>query len=158
MHKLGDCDDHRFAKTHLKGKYYVVDPCYIVPDHLWGECALEFWDWDATGGRGRGWIAFDLEGHQILAFGTAYGDGVYSVKVRGDEIGSCGVDSGSLSFVPKELFDKDWDYRDHPDTFDSPLVELDGEIELHEHGYVSVGDISVDTRGADADENEEDEI
>ncbi len=146
--KLGDCDNQGQTKTRLTGKFYVMDPCYIIPyepNDMWHECH-NYWDWDETGGAGRSWIAIEIRGHQITIFRTSFGDGYFDVTKGGDVVGAFGVDSGSFAFVPKELFSlDDWGRQEH-DHREEPLVELDDEFIWNELGFVTVGNLTVDTR------------
>jgi hypothetical protein len=76
------------------GSYYLGDPCYTVPDRLWGE-VLESCDYfsDPVG---------VVRGHHVLAFSTKYGDGTYH-----DEAGnSYPVDAGLIGLVPVALVEE----------------------------------------------------
>lgn len=85
------------------GKYFLGDPCYAVPDRLWdkllGSCRFFA---DCVG---------EVEGHKVLGFGTAHGDGVYE-----DQFGNeFPVDAGLIGLVPEALVDMEEFNRDYPD-------------------------------------------
>lgn len=73
------------------GEYWLGDPCYAVPDELW-DSLLESSDFFN--------LPVGLAGkHKVLAFGTAYGDGMYR-----DQLGNMyPVDAGLIGLVPVEL-------------------------------------------------------
>ena len=115
------------------GSYYLGDPCYSVPDGDWGEL-LSSCDCFQASPVGK------VRGFEVLAFGTAHGDGVYEDQ-RGNVYG---VDSGLIGLVPVELCDGESLY-DEPEkvvTFASEtLCETDGD------GRLSFGSYFIDTTG-----------
>jgi hypothetical protein len=77
------------------GTYYLGDPCYAVPDHLWHALLLscDYFEKTPIG---------EVAGHKVLSFNTAYGDGTYC-----DQFGNeFGVDAGMIGLVPLGLFDE----------------------------------------------------
>lgn len=78
------------------GRYVLGDPCYFVPDDSWDE-ALETSDFFQT--RCYGTFTTD-DGRQatVVAFGTEYGDGVYSSSIGFD----FGVDAGLIGLAAYE--------------------------------------------------------
>ena len=78
------------------GKYWLCDPCYVVPENLWMQLlnSCDFFnDPVGTVTDSRGGV------HHVLAFGTAYGDGCY-VDQHGN---TYPVDAGLIGLVPVEL-------------------------------------------------------
>jgi hypothetical protein len=73
------------------GEYVLGDPCYSVPADQWDELLAS--------SRGFALPIGDIEEHQVLAFFTMYGDGVY----RGPEAAEISVDSGLIGLVPANL-------------------------------------------------------
>lgn len=78
------------------GKYWLCDPCYAVPENLWMDLlnSCDFFNGpvgNVTDSRGGV--------HDVLAFGTAYGDGCY-VDQHGN---TYPVDAGLIGLVPVEL-------------------------------------------------------
>lgn len=76
------------------GRYVVGDPCYHVPDGEWN-AVLEQSDFF----EGQCWANFKTGAGLIgtvVAFGTAYGDGVYE-DAAGREYG---VDAGLIGVIP----------------------------------------------------------
>ena len=56
------------------GRYYLGDPCYVLGDAKWHELLGSCGYFGAVkGGRPIG----TLDGQEVLAFGTTYGDGPY---------------------------------------------------------------------------------
>lgn len=86
------------------GKYYIGDPCYVVPNNLWGKLI------DSTGCFGlnlenvENWNdgKFFYRGLPCFVNGTAYGDGVY-YDGNGTKYG---VDAGLLGIMPVEVCKK----------------------------------------------------
>jgi|SRR5579864_7308883 len=116
------------------GTYYVGDPCYCF------NCT----SWEAIGAQNNGFknnpMVATLNGHRLVALGTAYGDGRYTDQ-RGR---TYPVDAGLIGAVPVDIIDDDSSYRHQPDcgheiTFprDFPCYE--------EGGRIHIGDIIIDT-------------
>lgn len=78
------------------GRYYLGDPCHVIDaDENWMEL-LESSDYFMDNPIGT------LHGYDVLAFGTAHGDGSYQ-EVGG--AGVVGVDAGLIGLVPEELME-----------------------------------------------------
>src|SRR4051794_14969669 len=73
------------------GEYVLGDPVYSVPEDQWDELLASSRGFTLPIGR--------IEGHQVLAFFTMHGDGVY----RGPEAAEISVDSGLIGLVPAGL-------------------------------------------------------
>ena len=87
------------------GKYFLGDPCYAVPNRLWDELlgSCNYFIKDPVG---------EVQGHKVLAFGTAHGDGVYS-----DQFGNeFPVDAGMIGLVPEALVDMDELHENYPES------------------------------------------
>lgn len=84
------------------GKYFLGDPCYAVPNRLW----------DALLGSSKFFAhpVGEVEGHKVLAFNTAYGDGVYEDQFQNE----FPVDAGLIGLVPEALVDKDEFAKNYP--------------------------------------------
>lgn len=82
------------------GKYWIGDPCYVVPDYQWSPF-LEISEYGGTGET-------VFEGYTMFVFSTAYGDGTYQLSNRktGEDLFACGVDAGMLSIIPLEFVEK----------------------------------------------------
>lgn len=81
------------------GTYFLGDPCYAVPDDQWMDllesCGF-FGAEPSLPGAGPVGIA---NGHEVLAFGTAWGDGEYT-----DQFGcTYAVDAGLIGLTPVEI-------------------------------------------------------
>lgn len=123
------------------GKYYLGDPCYTVPTELWDELLDSCDCFNYETGK--------VNGYTVYAFGTAYGDGVY--------LGSDGheypVDAGLIGLVPVELNPKPM-YAADPFT----VVEFDVDtLCFNQGGYMTFGNISIDTTWGDGEDEDEDE-
>lgn len=88
----------KITKAHYEvsvpaGRYFLGDPCYTVPSTLWGKL-LESCDYfDQPIGK--------VNGHKVLAFRTAHGDGLYTDQ--NDH--QYPVDAGLIGLVPEALVD-----------------------------------------------------
>lgn len=128
------------------GAYIVGDPCYHVPDSQWdrvldesdffdGQCHATFKTYDGRVGT-------------VIAFGTAYGDGVYN-----DEAGrQYGVDAGLIGIIP--VLDID------PSKFDDTLahaIRFTSPVHCSEKaGTIRFGHITIVTDESDEDSEQED--
>lgn len=85
--------DSEVVITLPAGRYYIGDPCYVIPDSKWDDfCTVMFQTSD--------YHVVEFEGKPLLAGSTAYGDGCYN-----DQYGNqYGVDAGTLSVVPESLW------------------------------------------------------
>lgn len=120
--------------VHLKGKYMLVDPCYIIPEEMWDDYCNET-------NFGNQTIVFELNGKIAVQFSTNCGDGCFPVDNDNEIIGECGVDSGSLSFLPvndEVLASKNANL--------GVIIKLDSIFEEN-NGDARVGNIIVTTGG-----------
>jgi hypothetical protein len=114
------------------GKYWLGDPCYSVPDSLWGDLlnSCEFFE------QPIGKVTTEAgETYEVLAFGTKHGDGNYQ-----DQDGhQFPVDAGLIGLTPVGLA------RLIP--FGSLLVEFQVETECSEDdGVLRFGNYEINTR------------
>ena len=133
---------HEGTVTTQKG-FYIGDPCYALPDTIyqdvWGENG-----WDS------GEIYVPNFGMCFAVDSTAYGDGCY----RGSDGNVYPVDAGVLSIVPVEMMDKDVRGLGR-------IVECEGEARFSfEDGVFEIElptgeEITIDTRGDEADDDDE---
>ena len=134
-----------------KGKYAVVDPCYVtlIEERGYYDRICEI----TCGPEGHGYI--EVEGKPVFAFTTAHGDGCYPVYSGGVEVGKSGVDSGQLAFVPVELLEQGCAERD-PSTV---TLTRNSTVEQVRRGDYTAGSISVYTSGDDPyEDDDEDEF
>ena len=112
------------------GKYWLGDPCYAVPSDLWMDLlnSCKFFE------HPIGKVEADGKVHEVLAFGTAYGDGVYN-----DQFGNeFPVDAGLIGLTPVELC------KDEP--FGALLVEFTTETTCSCYeGILTFGDHEIHT-------------
>lgn len=103
------------------GKYFLCDPCYVVPDHHWMkllETADYFSDSECI-----------YEGHQIISFSTAYGDGCYLDNFSNQFL----VDSGMIGLVPVEFGISHSDNLIVEFTEPTECFSEDGKLHFGEH-------------------------
>jgi hypothetical protein len=115
------------------GQYYVGDPCYVFNRKHWDELGAQTNWFDRSVG--------ELNGQKMIAFGTAYGDGLYS-----DQNGRMyPVDAGLIGVVPVELIDDDCTFSHSPDC--GHLIDFPQEFHCWEmEGNLKFGVICIDTR------------
>lgn len=128
-----------------KGKYLVVDPCYIYPDDDWSD----FGDIYFKTGDGE----IETKYGNFFVCGTAYGDGSYQLKRGGAVIGTMGVDAGLLSVIPLEILKK-WGCTD---SRLGCLIDVEDCEISYNGGDFEFGGFSVNTSGSDDLEDSEDE-
>lgn len=77
------------------GEYFVGDPCYAVPEKDWSDllASCDYFMDSPVGTVGE---------HEVLAFSTAHGDGVYT----GNDGRAYPVDSGMIGLTPMAMTDK----------------------------------------------------
>lgn len=81
------------------GKYYIGDPCYVIPDGEWDEFVGAMYE----GRRMHPLTEFEFKGNRVWCHSTASGDGDYD----GSDGNSYPVDSGTLGAIPVALIDED---------------------------------------------------
>lgn len=115
------------------GRYFIGDPCYVIrDDQRWSTLCRQLGD------EGRGGL-ITIGNHQLVAFGTACGDGLYH-----DRDGHhYSVDAGMIGAVPKDAVD-DWRNSEFGRWVDFPkrirCVRSPG-------GVLHFGGVRIDTRG-----------
>lgn len=124
------------------GKYWLGDPCYAVPSHMWDDLLNSNNCFDNPIGT----IKTDGRLHKVLAFGTAYGDGVYN-----DQFGNqFPVDAGLIGLTPAELAEGV--------PFGSTLVEFTYDTICMGHdGVMQFGKYKINTRDFDENDDEEED-
>lgn len=130
------------------GTYFLGDPCYAVPDELWMHLldSCDFFQASSVG---------TVSGYQVLAFGTAYGDGQY----RDNKGNSYPVDAGMIGLTPVGLINTDSTIMNPDGTRRTDL----GIIVTFEHdtvcyddgGVMAFGSYRIDTKTEDYEEDEE---
>ncbi len=121
------------------GRYFLGDPCYAVPNEYWTPLleSCDFFDGSPVG---------QANGAQVLAFGTAWGDGTYN-----DQHGNCyPVDAGLIGLTPIALA------QQHPDfeTLESLGHFVDFERSTtctKKAGVLTFGNYAIDTDESDCD-------
>jgi hypothetical protein len=127
------------------GTYFLGDPCYAVPDPDWipllQSCGY-------FGARQPSSPLGKVNGYQVLAFGTAHGDGLY----HDQEGRAYGVDAGMIGLVPEAAFG--------PEAQGQVTMALLGQIVTftHEviartdgHGRLEFGPYRINTASDDHD-------
>jgi len=114
------------------GKYWLGDPCYSVPENLWSPLLDSCEIFNLPIGK----VTKNGQEYEVLAFGTAYGDGCYT-----DQDGhSFPVDAGLIGLTPAGLAD------DQP--FGSLLVEFTEETKCSCcDGVLKFGTYTINTKG-----------
>jgi hypothetical protein len=121
------------------GLYIVSDPCYCTPDAFWDDLLMscDYFQSKPVG------IA---DGKQILAFGTAWGDGSY-LDNFGNEYG---VDAGMIGLTP---YIEGWTEN----TGNQNIVDFPNDFDCHTDGKIlTFGHIVINTDPEDDVEEDED--
>jgi len=115
------------------GRYFLGDPCYAVPNDYWMPLleSCDFFEGSPIG---------QANGSQVLAFGTAWGDGNYN-----DQHGnSYPVDAGLIGLTPIALAQQ----RDDFDKLESlgRFVDLDSPTACTKaEGVLTFGNLTINT-------------
>jgi len=114
------------------GRYWLCDPCYAVPSNLWNDLLDSNNCFDNPVGKVK---ASDGNIYHVLAFGTAYGDGVYA-----DQFGNqFPVDAGLIGLTPVGLAESV--------PFGATLVEFTHDTTCWGHaGVMDFGKHKINTR------------
>ncbi len=119
------------------GEYYLGDPCYTVPHRLWHALLDSSNFFDSCTPIGT------VEGHQVLAFGTKYGDGTY----RDQQGVKYPVDAGIIGLVPVALVEKT-EANGVEKSNCSRIIKFDRAVTCYsDDGVLHFGDYVIDTRG-----------
>ena len=125
------------------GKYYIGDPCYVVPDEEWDGILehTQFFGCNGVGAWGGEW-----KGFRMFSGSTAFGDGCYT-----DNQGRVyGVDAGMIGIVPFEYLDKNGVSGNGGQVIE---FEHDFDVNLIE-GVFYFGNIVIDTLGSEEDDDD----
>lgn len=144
------------------GKVWVGDPCYVVPDDMWGSWCDAYEKYEkANPDLPRCYIAECEDGetdHKFYTWSTAYGDGSYRLFVNDSQIALLGVDAGTLSVIPMPLIEhwqKQGRVGDYEDMGQVVLAKhFHGEADM-DGGDLFWGDVRLPTGGMDEDEEDE---
>ena len=110
------------------GKYYLGDPCYSFEDG-WDKVLNETDCFDNP--------MAEINGHQVLGFRTAYGDGEYISNIGK----SFCVDAGMIGLVAVELAEVE-------NPFSTTVIEFhEPTLCTNKAGLMKFGLIKIDTRG-----------
>ncbi len=133
------------------GTYFLGDPCYAVPQDLWMPL-LE--SCNVYQGEAVGTVSAPSGFFEVLAFGTAYGDGRYSDN-KGN---SYPVDAGLIGLTPVGLINESSTVMNENGTKRHDLgtfVTFDRDIICSaEGGIMDFGDYHIDTKNEDKDEED----
>lgn len=122
------------------GAYYLGDPCYTVPNDMWMELlgTCDFF----------GVPIGTVGGQQVVAFRTAWGDGLY----QGSDGFQYPVDAGLIGLVPIALNPA----FDRQDLVTLVVYERATECSTDGAGGLMFGGVEIDT-AKDWEEEEDDE-
>lgn len=117
-------DNHimRYEKLHDRDSvinavedFWIGDPCYVVPDELWGPFCNNWSDYEKQHNDNpdnqdlpRCYVAtveHESTGLVWYCWSTAYGDGTYRLFIKDQEVARLGVDAGTLSAIPMPLIE-----------------------------------------------------
>lgn len=84
----------RTKKAELKGKILVIDPGYLFSDNIWDQIVL-------LEHKVNGY--FKIKGYTFYLAETAYGDGLFPLKLEKKTIGIL-VNSGLIALIPEKTY------------------------------------------------------
>ena len=127
------------------GRYYVGDPCYVIPDETWPTfCKAMYPDGRGPPKVGVFWLP---DGTKYAGFTTKYGDGLYESYGKTEQMFY--VDSGSIACIPVDALpsDKVEKAKGHVIHFDKSFsVAYDAE-----NGTIIFDDLYIPTDWFDED-------
>lgn len=127
------------------GRYIIGDPCYHVPDDQWERVLDESGLFNAQ--CWATFTTFDGRTGHVVAFSTAYGDGIYS----DDEGRRYPVDAGLIGLIPLDDV--------NPQELNlscANVIEFKTAVTCRERdGLIAFGSIGINT-GDDLPEDEDD--
>ena len=85
-----------------KGKYIILDLCYIYSDIEWSDFCNKSFEKSGCSADIKGCV-WEYNGIKFFTCRTAFGDGCFPIKKGNKILGHCGVDAGLLALVPLEL-------------------------------------------------------
>ena len=147
----GECFDADSSPAILPaGRYYIGDPCYVIPDEEW-HSLLEHVNYFEGDGL------FEYKGCKMAVYSTAWGDGLYpGYCSASNSFYSFGVDAGLLGAVPEELVSEEAKGRiDSKELW--VVVEESGSLVCWKEGrgLIHLGPLSIETdECADEEEDE----
>lgn len=111
------------------GTYYLGDPYYVFDQNWYNALRTIYGDQP------------DPLGYQLIAFGTAYGDGTYFDQ----HAHSYPVDAGLIGLVPVQLIERS--------VHDAHIIVFQTTTECwNDNGILHFGDIIIDTVQADEED------
>ena len=91
----------KVSKIVEKDLLWFGDPCYVVPDELWGPFC-DLW----TNSKHQVKVNYKNLPCDSFVWSTAGGDGCFDLKKNGEVVATLGVDAGMLSMIPMRLINK----------------------------------------------------
>lgn len=122
-----------------KGKYFLGDPCYAVPDRHWMNLltSCDFFRDTPIG---------EVDGHKVLGFSTAHGDGCYEDQFENEYP----VDAGMIGLVPEALIDMEEFIANYPNGLPGIWVKFDYDTFAETDGMtLSFGKHRINTNNND---------
>ncbi len=126
------------------GTYFLGDPCYAVPDEHWMPLleSCGFFGYEEGGSV----VGTTPDGHQVLAFGTAHGDGTFT-DGHGHEYS---VDAGMIGLTPEAV---GFRYSAEELARLGQVVTFDTDVTAEcADGLLTFGIYAIDTDAEDEDE------
>ncbi len=143
------------------GRYYVGDPCYIIPDDLWSEFCDKVSAFDGCLGTDEmieGGFGFEFHGEQVWCANTKYGDGgYYDQHNREYDVATGLIGVVPDSFVVPEPGDKATETSGTMvDGGHIIVFKNDFSVE-RDDGVIHIGHIAIDTDPPSEEDDAEDD-
>ena len=130
------------------GKYYVGDPCYVIPDERWSTfCNAMYPEKNKPPKVGVFWLP---DGHKYANFNTKYGDGMYESFGKTQQLFY--VDSGSIACIPVDALP-----NDKLETAKGNIIDFDTSFLVAydpEYGTIIYDDLYIRTGWLDEDSSD----
>jgi hypothetical protein len=123
----------------MGSKYLISDPCYVIKDEHWDEFVSNMLAEENAHPPYLNYGLFKVNGHDLFAHYTKWGDGYFSSNIPGV---SFGVDGGAIGCIPVELCKPAEDIRG--EYYEIELEDLNSSCSYSD-GLFTLGSVTIET-------------